>query len=113
MSSILTLKTPDGYTLSVVRPARSPTVRECVEALKPRLPRGTDLDALATYVLAVMEGGVMLSRSYGSVEPFDRTITQLRQHFQLLLAPKRTKAKAAKKPRKTSAVAGPVKRPKR
>jgi len=33
----------------------------------------------------VMEGGVMLSRSYGSVEPFDRTITQLREHFRLLL----------------------------
>ena len=61
-------------------------VRECVEELRPRLPRGTDLDALSTYVLAIMEGGVMLSRSYGSVEPFDRTVTQLRQHFQLLLA---------------------------
>lgn len=60
-------------------------VRECVAQLEPRLPRGTDLDALATYVLAIMEGGVMLSRSYGSVEPFDRTVTQLRQHFQLLL----------------------------
>jgi len=32
-----------------------------------------------------MEGGVMLSRSYGSVEPFDRAVTQLRQHFALLL----------------------------
>lgn len=70
-------------------------VRECVEQLEPRLPRGTDLDALATYVLAVMEGGVMLSRSYGSVEPFDRTVKQLRQHFQLLLdaAPPSTKKK--------------------
>jgi TetR/AcrR family transcriptional repressor of nem operon len=60
-------------------------VRECTEELKPRLPRNTDLDALATYVLANMEGGVMLSRSYGSVEPFDRTVKQLRQHFELLL----------------------------
>ncbi len=69
-------------------------VRECIEELKPRLPRDTDLDALATYVLAIMEGGVMLSRSYGSVEPFDRTVTQLRQHFQLLLASKAKKKKA-------------------
>ena len=60
-------------------------VRECIEELEPRLPRNTDLDALATYVLANMEGGVMLSRSYGSVEPFDRTVKQLRQHFELLL----------------------------
>lgn len=71
-------------------------VRECIEALKPRLPRDTDLDALATYVLAIMEGGVMLSRSYGSVEPFDRTVTQLRQHFRLLLAPEKGEARASR-----------------
>jgi hypothetical protein len=39
-------------------------VHDCFQAVK--LPAGTDLDALATYVLATMEGGVMLSRSYGS-----------------------------------------------
>ncbi|MBA2685122.1 MAG: TetR/AcrR family transcriptional regulator [Gemmatimonadaceae bacterium] len=74
-------------------------VRECVDELKPRLPRGTDLDALSTYVLAVMEGGVMLSRSYGSVEPFDLTVTQLRQHFHLLLdsSPKSTQLRRRKK----------------
>src|SRR5580700_11206717 len=37
-------------------------VRECLEAAA--LPKKTDIEALATYVLAVMEGGVMLSRSY-------------------------------------------------
>jgi AcrR family transcriptional regulator len=70
-------------------------IRECVEQFKDRLPEGTDPDALATYVLAVMEGGVMLSRSYGSVEPFDGAVRQLRQHFVLLLGssgkPKRVK----------------------
>ena len=60
-------------------------VRECIEEMKPSLPSGTDLDALATYVLVVMEGGVMLSRSYRSVEPFDRAVAQLREHFRLLL----------------------------
>jgi AcrR family transcriptional regulator len=60
-------------------------VRECLEAMKPSLPTKTDLDALATYVLVVMEGGVMLSRSYRSVEPFDRAVAQLREHFRLLL----------------------------
>jgi AcrR family transcriptional regulator len=78
-------------------------VRECIDELAPRLPRGTDLDALATYVLAIMEGGVMLSRSYGSVEPFDRTVTQLRQHFQLLLSASPAKAKPTKRPKKKSA----------
>jgi len=59
-------------------------VQECVEEMKDRLPPGTDAEGLATYVLAVMEGGVMLSRSYGSVAPFDRAVAQLRVHFELL-----------------------------
>jgi TetR/AcrR family transcriptional repressor of nem operon len=61
-------------------------VRDCLEQCRDRLPNGQDLDALATYVLAVMEGGVMLSRSYGEVKPFDRTVAQLREHFRMLLA---------------------------
>jgi AcrR family transcriptional regulator len=61
-------------------------VRGCLEECRDRLPRDQDLDALATYVLAVMEGGVMLSRSYGDVAPFDLTIAQLKEHFRLLLA---------------------------
>jgi TetR/AcrR family transcriptional repressor of nem operon len=62
-------------------------IRECLDAMKPALPAATDLDALATYVLVVMEGGVMLSRSYRSVDPFDRAVAQLREHFRLLLDP--------------------------
>src|SRR5579859_3619816 len=60
-------------------------VRECLEQARDRLPKDTDVEALSTYVLAVMEGGVMLSRSYGSVDPFDRTIAALREHFRLLV----------------------------
>ena len=52
-------------------------MRECVNEMN--LPPDADRESLATYVLAVMEGGVMLSRSYGSVEPFDRTIAQLQE----------------------------------
>jgi TetR/AcrR family transcriptional regulator, transcriptional repressor for nem operon len=61
-------------------------VRECLVEMKSSLPKGTDLDALATFVLVAMEGGVMLSRSYRSVEPFDRAVAQLREHFRLLLS---------------------------
>src|SRR5580698_5728529 len=61
-------------------------VRDCLEEAKDRLAESTQLDSLATYVLAVMEGAVMLSRSYGSVEPFDLAIRQLRTHFELLTA---------------------------
>jgi TetR/AcrR family transcriptional repressor of nem operon len=60
-------------------------VRSCLEDVQAELPAGTDLQALATYVLAVMEGGVMISRSYVSVEPFDLAVAQLREHFRLLL----------------------------
>jgi AcrR family transcriptional regulator len=60
-------------------------VRECIAQMQDRLPPGIDPDALATHVLAVMEGSVMLSRSYGSVEPFDRSVGQLREYFRLLL----------------------------
>jgi TetR/AcrR family transcriptional regulator, transcriptional repressor for nem operon len=61
-------------------------VRECIASMQDSLPPGADLDALATYVLVVMEGGVMLSRSYRSVEPYDRAVAQLREHFRLLLS---------------------------
>jgi hypothetical protein len=37
-----------------------------------------------------MKGGVMLSRSAGSVEPFDAAVRRLRTHFALLLKPQRT-----------------------
>ncbi len=60
-------------------------VRECVDQMGDALPPGTDRSAVATFVLVVMEGGVMLSRSYGSVEPFDRAVAQLREYFRLLL----------------------------
>jgi TetR/AcrR family transcriptional regulator, transcriptional repressor for nem operon len=67
-------------------------VRECLIDMKSSLPRGTDIDALATFILVTMEGGVMLSRSYRSVDPYDSAVAQLRQHFRLLL----TVAKAKK-----------------
>src|SRR5580704_678466 len=74
-------------------------VRECIDQIKPRLPKGTDPEALATYILAVMEGGVMISRSYGSVDPFDRAVKQLRQHFALLLAPQNPTSAKPRRPK--------------
>lgn len=60
-------------------------VRGCLVEMKASLPRGTDVDALATLILVTMEGGVMLSRSYRTVDPYDRAVAQLRVHFRLLL----------------------------
>jgi len=59
-------------------------VQECVVQFCKHLPKGTDPQAPATFVISVMEGGVMLSRSYGSIEPFDLVVAQLRAYFTLL-----------------------------
>ena len=74
-------------------------VRECVTQMENQLPRNTDPEALSTYVLAVMEGGVMLSRYYGSVEPFDRAVKQLREHFRLLLEARKRNKSSLLRPR--------------
>jgi AcrR family transcriptional regulator len=63
-------------------------VRSCLEEAKHQLIEGIDLESLAVFVLAVMEGGVMLSRSYGAVEPFDMAVRQLCEHFDLLAVAK-------------------------
>ena len=66
-------------------------IRECLTEMKSSLPRATDIDALATFVLVTMEGGVMLSRSYRTVEPYDRAVEQLKEHFRLLLRKEKAK----------------------
>jgi len=73
-------------------------VRECIEGASDDLPPGTDAEALATYVLAVMEGAVMISRSSGSVAPFDRAVSQLREHFRLPLEAGKTKQLVRRRP---------------
>ncbi len=59
-------------------------IRGCLEAAAVRFPRGTDLDRLATFVLTVMEGGVMQAKTVRSVAPFDACVDQLRVFIDLL-----------------------------
>jgi len=47
---------------------------------------------VATFVLTVMEGAVMQSRAFGSIEPFDACVRQLRVHIDAL----RRRKKAAR-----------------
>ena len=61
-------------------------IRGCLEAARGRFPRATDLDALSTFVLTAMEGGVLQSRSHRRIEPFDQSVAQLRKYFACLLA---------------------------
>ena len=46
---------------------------------------GTDKIRVEFSALAVIAGGVMLSRSCGSVEPFDCAVKHVREHFRLPL----------------------------
>ena len=59
-----------------------------------RLPADVDRERLAQFVLAVMEGGVMLSRSHRDVKPFDQAVAELRAYFKRLLdAPQKDRKK--------------------
>jgi|ERR1700683_3169429 len=61
-------------------------VRKNLEAARNRFPRDLDFVRLSRFVLTVMEGGVMQSRAYRSVEPFDHAVAQLLDYFDRLLA---------------------------
>jgi TetR/AcrR family transcriptional repressor of nem operon len=74
----------DGWTAAV---------RECLERASDRLPPDTDRERLSGFVLAVMEGGVMLSRSHRDVKPFDHAVGELRAYFNRLLSPPERKRK--------------------
>lgn len=57
-------------------------VRLCLEAAGI-----SDAGDVATFVLTVMEGGVMQSRAYRTIGPFDACVRQLRRHLTSLAAP--------------------------
>jgi AcrR family transcriptional regulator len=61
-------------------------VEACLRAARDRFPADTDLRALAELALNVMEGGVMQSRTFRDIGPFDRGVAQLRAHFDALIA---------------------------
>ena len=59
-------------------------VQACLDQAGDRLPSGTNTRALATFVLTVMEGGVMQSRTHRTLEAFDAGMAQLRDYFMRL-----------------------------
>ena len=59
-------------------------VRECLEAAGDRLPIRHDRKELAGFILTVMEGGVMQSRTHRDVAYFDGSVRQLRRYFDQL-----------------------------
>lgn len=61
-------------------------VQDCIEQARDKFPAEVDPKALATYVLTIMEGGVMVARTQRTLEPFDMAVSHLRDHFDRLLA---------------------------
>ena len=59
-------------------------VEGCFAQARDRFPEETDLRALAELALNVMEGGVMQSRTFRDIGPFDRAVAQLRAHVDAI-----------------------------
>jgi TetR/AcrR family transcriptional regulator, transcriptional repressor for nem operon len=59
-------------------------IEECFLAARGQFPAGTDFRALAVFALTTMEGGVMLARTYRSLEHFDSAIATFRDYIDLL-----------------------------
>ena len=59
-------------------------VATCIRNAAEHRKVTVDADALATLVLSVMEGGVMLSRTYRDLAPHDATVVELRGLFDQL-----------------------------
>lgn len=66
----------DGWTAAVAA---------CLGEARDRFPAGTDFDSLATFVLTVMEGGVMQARAHRALAPFDASVAHLRDYVRLLI----------------------------
>ena len=61
-------------------------VKNCLDAAGDRLPKGTDTRALGQFILTVMEGGVMQSRTHRTLEAFDASVAGLRDYLGRLQA---------------------------
>ena len=60
-------------------------IRKALIDAGDRLPLNADRDKLATFILTVMEGGVMQARTYRRMEPFLDSVEMLRGYFDRLL----------------------------
>lgn len=62
------------------------SIRRCIEDAGGRLPPDVNPSELARFVLATMEGAVMLARAYRDFQPFDDAVNQLRACFDHLMS---------------------------
>lgn len=60
-------------------------VERCIRDAGSRISPRADKGELASFVLTVMEGGVMQARTHRDIEMFDGAVRQLRMYFDCLL----------------------------
>ena len=60
-------------------------IEDLIDEASDRFPAKTKPTPLARFVIATMEGAVMLARAYRSLEPFDQAVNQLKDYFDRLL----------------------------
>jgi TetR/AcrR family transcriptional repressor of nem operon len=70
-------------------------IEQCLVEAGDRFPKSTDRRALAVFALTTMEGGVMLSRTSRTLDPFDSAVHSLRDYMQRLETGPRAAPKAA------------------
>ncbi len=56
----------------------------CLEEAADEFPPDLDREAVASFVLTIVEGAIMQSRSAGDIAPFDASVAQLRHHLNQL-----------------------------
>lgn len=66
----------DGWRLAI---------RGCLDEAADRLPQDLDREALATFILAVMEGGMMQAKAHKSLDRFEASVAQLRDYIERLV----------------------------
>jgi TetR/AcrR family transcriptional regulator, transcriptional repressor for nem operon len=59
-------------------------IKGCLDLAPERLPAATDTEALAQFILTVMEGGVMQSRTHRTLEAYDASVRVLRDYLDRL-----------------------------
>src|SRR5438270_919208 len=59
-------------------------IAQCVRDAAPALRDGVDADSLATFVLTVMEGGVMQAAAERDIARYDDSVHHLRTYLHML-----------------------------
>jgi TetR/AcrR family transcriptional regulator, transcriptional repressor for nem operon len=72
-------------------------IEECLVDAGPRLPHDVNRKDLASFVLTVMEGGVMQSRTHRSVDSFDASVRLLRDYMTRLESAASPRARSPRK----------------